>query len=506
MGLKRWAFDDIGLGLNTRADLYELRPGEASDAVNVLPYYGGEVIGKRAGTRLIYLTPPGVGPIQTLYEWPEKNLIILSQDNDIYYGLRDFGTSWNKIYDSANVGHHPWCFEIAKGPSGTEFLWAVNGIDPAQVWAGAALTTTAWSTLSGGGFPPAGCTWIKLWKNRMVAGGNAAFPERLYYSDIGSPMTPNPFNTIDLRSAYDDNDTIVWAELLGDNLLVFKKNSTWLVYDVNTFANRRLGYPGVPHGNLSANLNGVVYFVGRDSMWVTDGIGEPHTVDMKVNTHMAPEDILCNTAQLIADPLEQRLVFLKPTADTASLFVSSELIVYYPPNTLNNPRDEGTWWSLSFFPYVTALAFVETSVADFETIRPVMIAGTKTPNVYWLISDSDLTDSGTAIISRWQSGVIRVTQDMEKVERIRRLLLRVTKNDSNTAFGDVTVTLTAIGVSLFSATVTATDASGYVMMRPEARGREFVLKLENNNSSANSLWRFRDCEFMYRGGKEHGKR
>jgi hypothetical protein len=501
MALKRYEFSDIALGWNTVADEFELRPGESNDLLNVLPKRQGQAFGKRYGMKNINNQMVAATPIQSIYEWPMRDMLIVSQDNDIFSTSRTPNSSWTLRYDNSNSSSSGlrWSFELAKDVGGTERLWAIWSTSPIK-WDGATALFAVWT------INPAAarnCSWIKLWKNRMILGGDPLNPERLYYSPVGDP--DGTYNSIDLRSSYDDSDTIVAAELIGDNLLVFKKNSTWLIYDINTIANRRLGHPGVPTGDLTAILNGVVYFMSHEGLWITDGVGAPVPVDMKVDVPVTPNDVATHGAFLLADPIEQRLLYVRPTSVVVGGVVSIsglDLWAYYPPHSMNNPRREGTWWGLNFTPNIYTLALADIPLVT-QIPEPMVIGGAFSGgDLFQLFGETETADdTANAVSSHWYSGVVRVTESLESLERIRRCNLRILSSSAGHA-GDVTVTLATPGEPTWSTTVDAIDSSGFIKLRPELRGREFRIGFANALTSS-PPFEVRDIEFQFRGGKEH---
>lgn len=490
MGLKNFDLGDIALGTNMLQDVYSQRPGESPSIQNFLPGAGGHWVQRRDGLTFM-ATMPAATRVQNIYEWPLKNFLILAQDNDIFSGPRSVSTVWTKRFDSVQTGHKPWCFELAKDGAGNEMLWGVNGADAPQKWDGVTATTVAWA----GGIPPAGCTWIRLWKNRMVAGGNAAFPDRIYYSNIGNPELPNPWNFIDIRSSYDDSDITVWGELLGDNLLVFKKNSTWLVYDSNTFANRRLGFPGVPHENLTANLNGAFYFLSKNRLWLTDGITDPRPVSLKFNIDLIPDDVNSRASQLVADPVNERLLLLLTQTAGTSTPIGWVCYIIYPPKSKNNTREEFTCWRQFFSLDVGFLALVDAVLFAGDPAEPIILSAHKSSARLMQFLTGN-TDDGTSIIATWQSSPFRISPDMERIERIRRGLFRCTV--------PVTVTFSATrSGGMLPVPMSATtyeDVDNFFKLRPEIRGREFTIKLDTVGSNALNLW---NIQLEFRGGKEH---
>lgn len=488
MGLKSFVFPDIALGLNTLSDPYELRPGESPSSLNVGPALRGDASSRRLGLTLFNgaLVPTTVGPVSTLMSWrnPAVGKIVVARGDEISSAsiAADVSTTWTVRFAGAGgASTQASDFELAKNNTGAETLWIV-GLHVPQKWNGIAAATSNWA--SG---PPQGSYAIKLWKQRIVVGADQNNPERLYYWPVGDPDGTR--QSIDIRSAYDDDDPIVDLELIGDNLLVFKRNSTWLVYDINTFANRRLGYPGVPNRKLSANLGGVVYFANKDGLWATDGVGPPRSVDQRISTEMDPNDVDPETeaCQLISDPEEERLLFVRSGASNTA----AEVIEYHPPMTLNNPRKEGTWWRHQFAPALHRLAVVEARISASPGWYDSHILGVGygTDDLFFVFEGN--TDNGTTIAGQWTSGVVQLA-DFEKLERVRRANLRVT--------APVTVTMSSPGATDFVASVASVDSAGYVKVRPELRGREFQIKFETVGTNGMTI---RDIEFMFRGGKEH---
>jgi hypothetical protein len=327
----------------------------------------------------------------------------------------------------------------------------------------------------------------------------------LYYSAIGNPELPNPWNFIDIRSAYDDSDPITWAELIGDNLLVFKRNSTWLVYDSNTFANRRLGYPGCPHLNLSANLRGSVYFLASEGLYVTDGITDPVPVDQKVPMKMSSIQTNNKAAFVVADPAEERLLIVLPISNTSTgAMTDTQPYLFYPPKSKNNPRNEATWWSLSFRDNPTAAAYVEIqrvgdTVKSFNMLGGSAFSGGITIVTELLGDAQQMVDQNTVNTASFNSiysfGPIKLVE-YEKAERVRRVNLRM----KPTCLFSMTGMVGSVSVAAVTDTI---GNVGFARVRPEARAREFFLTFSSTLTT--SLFEVHGIELMFRGGKEHTK-
>lgn len=492
MALNKFQIEDLCLGLNQQRDLYSLRPGESPDAWNVEPGGRGLTVRRRGGVYLGYLLNPAVpGEYQMIYEWPGTNKILFSVDNDVWV-LDATANTHTLLVNTSSSGFQPWSFEVAKDALNVECVWMVNGRDQPRKWDGTTLTN--WVNM------PARVNFIRLWKNRMVAGGDYLYPERLWVSAIGNPELPSPPDFIDIRSSYDDRDPLTWCELSGDNLLVFKRNSTWQIYDSNTLANQRLGYPGASSRNLSANLDGVVYFMNKEGLWATDGNHAPSLVDMKADILLTQGGGVFGEGykdHLVVDEVRQRLILLvigNAVPPTVTMWY------YYPPNTLNNPRKEGTWWRHYFTGDEIQPTAMTMHSGAYNTIGiskdAIGIANTGTAVIVFPNADFYTGDDYGGVVVRpvasyWKSGVIAL-ESLEKLERIRRLNLRVKNN--------VHVELTNELGHSYEVDVTDTDAAGYVKLRPEVRGREFQVRFSNVDGDN---FEIQEVEFMFRGGKEH---
>lgn len=158
-------------------------------------------------------------------------------------------------------------FEVASDSAGVIQLWmCATGV------AGRKYNTVTGVTAAWGGTPPTGGV-CKIWKNRMMmAGTNAAGTLlRLYFSDINNPESWPSTNFIDIKSTDDEDDAIIALEVIGENLLVFKRRSVWLVFDPISFENRRVGGQGCMCKDATCELDGRVYFVNKTGMYSTDG-------------------------------------------------------------------------------------------------------------------------------------------------------------------------------------------------------------------------------------------
>lgn len=483
--LSRFQVEDLTLGMNNVDDPWELRPGESSSLSNVIPTQGGLVISTREGIQALGAGAALSGRIEHLSYWPGQQLILVSHFGNVWSAPSNTGVLTQRRVGTAGDHLHPWSFEVMRELAGGERVFMVNGIDTPQMWDGVTATTVAWP----GGTPPAGCTWIKLWKNRTVAGGNAAFPERVYYSDIGNPSLPNPYNFVDLRSGKDNqNDVTSWAEVTGDNLIVFKPGSTWVIYDSNTFANRRLGAVGCPHAFMSVEFRDRVYFMSPMGLYSTNG-EEPPVAEPRKLTFLSLETKLLDTkgTRVVMDHFQERILILVPEVDFPPLPSSYKCIAYYPPNTRNNPHKEGTYFSFFLTPKMSAITFIK--LGNDPTGNELVLGEIGNGRLWQGFSGA--TDGGFSFNSAWQTGWIRLLAE-ERYERLRRVNIR---GESAIAI-DLSL-LTDPNVTTYTTTKLLSGVGPH-RIRPESRGRQHKLSIVGFDP-----WTIYDIELVFRGGKEH---
>lgn len=133
-------------------------------------------------------------------------------------------------------------------------------------------TTLATWTATTGNVPPAK---LLLWAgNRMFAFGDSTTPTGLspntyVWSDIGNPRSWPAANTNTLDP--DDGDQITAAAAISGLIIVFKRRKAYVVYDLDTGANRPLQY-GAGAGNFAATTPiGVIFDDPDQGLLVTDG-------------------------------------------------------------------------------------------------------------------------------------------------------------------------------------------------------------------------------------------
>lgn len=116
------------------------------------------------------------------------------------------------------------------------------------------------------GAPPQGACAIS-WKTMMVIGQGS----RVRFSALANPDSWPANSFVDIKTLDDALDDIVGFEILGEDLLVFKRRSTWMIFDPVSFDNRRLFSVGVANRKCITRLEDRVYWASLEGFYSTDG-------------------------------------------------------------------------------------------------------------------------------------------------------------------------------------------------------------------------------------------
>lgn len=498
MGLQRFPVSDFRGGLNTKDGAFALESNEAQDLMNVTLSLRG-VLSQRAGkVRFDTSGFPAAKFAEHLKAWYPTvgtSFLIASCDGTIYSSTVGGVLTSRQVGTAASV----WHLESMQNAAGAQRLWAANGVDPPRQF-DSTLASSLW-----GGAPPTG-SMMRVWKNRMVMSGVAAQPQRLYYSAIGDPETALGTNFIDIRSSDDDLDPITWLELIGDYLVVFKKQSVYVISDSNTFSFRRLGGPGCEDRFQSAQVKGRCYYFSRSGIWSIDGIRPPRMDSEKIENYITGN---LNTAAIakvrVAPTRDRRLMVALPFGASA---VNNRLLEFIPDlvavEDVTDPR--GGAWSVHDLACSSLATFRASTTDEFYG------GSTAVSKIHKLFTGTN--DEGVAIASWWQ-GAWRPLISEEPFERIRRVNVEMSGQMTFELYQDFA---TGIRFSKFMIVPIpadspwdggtwdggiwdATTAVALVRARPEKRGRYHSLRFQN--SVLDKTFSIYAAEIALRGGKEH---
>jgi len=391
-------------------------------------------------------------------------------------------------------------FIQAQDSGTTEYVWCLNGFTAAQKYNVGTSTLSAWA-----GTPPNG-RFHRVWKNMMIISGVAGQPQRLYFSAIANPESWPANNFIDIKSTDDENEEITALEVIGENLLVFKKKSLWLVFDPVSFDNRRIADVGcVGRGAVARSLYGkeeIVFWVSSVGVHSTDG--EDVKLESKLIEGRFNDSSLQWGRRFYGFRQFTRLTMLE----------DGKLYLY-------------NWEAIGFLQFTTVLVcdtkytredgqhpwFRHAGVmSGMSAMTPVFYRGHDTNNAEYggqiaifdtnapgggaqtigdiLVDGLTLDDNANDVIGLYETGWLEVHPITETKERLRRVNVH--------GDGSVQLTTQADEGSVVVGPTVAFGASRFVRFRPEMRGRFFQLAM-----SVSLGGRVSQIEMMCRGGKEH---
>ena len=111
--------------------------------------------------------------------------------------------------------------------------------------------------------------YARWYHNYLFVAGTTANPNRLYFSNVGDPDVFGAPDYIDINP--NDGDVITGLHVLGDELIITKRNRVWALtgfttasFDVTDIAERITGFGGISHRSMTNIGNDLLFlsFVG----------------------------------------------------------------------------------------------------------------------------------------------------------------------------------------------------------------------------------------------------
>lgn len=337
-------------GLNTRDSAFEVDITQARDLLNVVGTVSGAVR-KRRGNETF------ASPSQTLLSLIPVDLgtsrYLIGQGGTGFYRVTTGGSVSTITGTTVPTSGARWNGVQAPAVAGQGPVYMVNGVDTPQQWTGSGNVAN-WAASTGA--VPNGKV-IAFAGNRIFV----AVGDSLYWSDIGNPNAWPPENVTQFDPA--DGEDISGIGTIGPYVLVFKPSKTWLVYDLDTGANRALSRGvGCAAQRSIVETPGGTYFLTLDKgVYVTNGSTLEPISDIIRPTL---EDIVPSLRQYAAGAFLNNHYYLACALDSGS---SSN------DHMLDFDTQQKSWWKHSIHAHDLAvwrpIADAELYVADSDQSR-----------------------------------------------------------------------------------------------------------------------------------------
>jgi hypothetical protein len=196
---------------------------------------------------------------------------LVAAGGTLIYSIAPDGTVTSIATGMTSALRWEWANAPASGGQGP--VWGMNGTDTPRQWTGTgntAVWTAATGTLPNGKF-------LVYIANRLFVAGMSAYGalvdagSSIVYSNLGNPRDWPAANVVEL--APNDGDAITGLGTSGPYLLVFKTGKAWVVYDLDTGANRALGdgIGCVSHRSIVETPEGTFFLSKDHGVMVTNG-------------------------------------------------------------------------------------------------------------------------------------------------------------------------------------------------------------------------------------------
>lgn len=216
-------YDKFDGGLNIRDFWHTIADNELTVANNIRLDEGGVVRRRGGWTKLSASAVGTAGNLIGVYHgaWLIAGVltryVIATDGVKVFFGT---GGAWTDI--TGVVVNTVNSTSLISFLSFTNLLVGYGGTSTPWTWDGSAGAIVAMS-----GAPPIGNMGI-VWQNRIFFAGISTARTRLYYCDVGDPTVWGASSFVDVPSPY-DGDEITGLAILYGNLVVFKRNSVYII-------------------------------------------------------------------------------------------------------------------------------------------------------------------------------------------------------------------------------------------------------------------------------------
>jgi hypothetical protein len=310
-------FRDFSGGLNTKAGPYGLAENEAATLRNFRPTMRGSLKSRVGDTNLLDSSDVGaqammsLSSVEALGAGEADYLLAGMADGKLYRYQSGSTASLLGTFTASGV----WDFVDAPTSGGQGPVYGVNGTIAKQITTAPVIAdwTAATGTL------PATAKYLAYVGNRVWAAGMSSYgaltdpTSALVFSNLGDPRDWPAANVVQFDP--NDGEGITGIGEVSSGLLVFKRSKAWLVYDLDTGANRPLGtgVGCISHRSIVQTPYGTLWW-GEGQVWTTDG-SAVRELSEKIGPTLGTYLLAGYLAQATATYFENRYTLSAQTAD-----------------------------------------------------------------------------------------------------------------------------------------------------------------------------------------------
>jgi hypothetical protein len=363
---------DFRGGVNTKASPELVGQNEARDARNVVSTTRGS-IRKRDGCSTFSSPAAECATLAPSEATAARVLVGVTTANDII--KIDSGGTAASIKGAATSTVTKWSVASMPPIGGQGPVYMMNGTDTPLQWTGAgnvATWTAAAGTLPNGKYIIAHGN--RMWVANVPAAGTSDPGSTLYWSDLGDPRTWTAANVNMLDP--NDGDEITGLGKVGSYLLVFKRRKTFLIYDSDIGANRRISdsVGCCSNRSITETPSGTFFLTLDRGVYRTDG----SRMDL-VSDNVAPTISALSTTQ---------------REGAAGAFFNDHYYLSAGSVTLDYDATLGSWWLHDFVANQWAVMRFSSSTdlyaanASVAKVSKAFVSGTTQDNsanftAYW---------------------------------------------------------------------------------------------------------------------------
>lgn len=270
-------YRDFSGGYVDNVDPANLKPSESPSLLNVVVDDPVGSLKPRKGIVRCGNLPSGNVPT-ALYEYSRSDGTrrLIASDNSTVYSTPDCQT-WTTVTTAGLSSSAQVYFATVR-----DKLWIVNGSTWPQTYDGTTVNLLDGRT-STPNPPPGKCSFIEFWKERVWCGAPNGDPSGLQFSSltdtVGNDVDPSTGSLSWPAINVFEIDQNAGSRLYGlkayrNRLYAFKDNGIWEVgfdNDFQNFVRKTYASVGSRFQTSIVEVDGVLYFTGRDGIYAFDG-------------------------------------------------------------------------------------------------------------------------------------------------------------------------------------------------------------------------------------------